>query len=244
MESASCSRKTSRIMLVFHAPLFALMSALTLVSTGRILCGEDIRNVVGLFVHLSFQMLICFPLPTCHLTPSLIRDWADQILLQAKDGWWPFLACIKSSSGKYLFLKTLQKSELPPCYNRQPCLAKRATLKALKSLKPMPPSIFGSYSLSHFIHAIFCSLPFCPYQKFRTMLVMSSHRFFGNRKQLMVCVGTACAIAFISISFLHWIKAFPSNPLICQPIFLSTVGMCSALISPPMMATQDISRVA
>ena len=103
MESASCSRKTSRIMLVFHAPLFALMSALTLVSTGRILCGEDIRNVVGLFVHLSFQMLICFPLPTCHLTPSLIRDWADQILLQAKDGWWPFLACIKSSSGKYLF---------------------------------------------------------------------------------------------------------------------------------------------
>ena len=107
MEFASCSRKTSRIMLVFHALLSVSMSALTFVSSGKILCGEDIQNVVGLFVHLSFQMLISCPLPTCHLTPSLIRDWAIQIFLQAKDGWWPFLACIKSLSWKYLFLKTL-----------------------------------------------------------------------------------------------------------------------------------------
>lgn len=107
MESASCSRKTSWIMLVFYAPLSTSISALTFVSMGKILCGEDIRNVVGLFVHLSFQMLICCPLPTCHLAPSLIKDWVVQILLQANDGWWHLLACIKSSSRKYLFLKTL-----------------------------------------------------------------------------------------------------------------------------------------
>ncbi|KAF3976145.1 hypothetical protein CMV_000641 [Castanea mollissima] len=51
MESTSCSRKTSRTMLVFQAPHSTSMSALTIVSTGRILGGEDIQNVVGLFVH-------------------------------------------------------------------------------------------------------------------------------------------------------------------------------------------------
>ncbi|KAM4119429.1 hypothetical protein ACJW30_03G058500 [Castanea mollissima] len=110
MESASCSRKTSQTMLVFQAPHSTSMSALTIVSTGRILGGEDIQNVVGLFVHLSFQMLISLPLPTCHLTPSLIRDWVIQILLQTKDGWWPFLACIKSSSGKlFAFKNSIEK---------------------------------------------------------------------------------------------------------------------------------------
>ena len=76
----------------------------------------------------------------------------------------------------------------------------------------MPPSIFSSHSLSHFIHAIFCSLPFYPHQKFRTMLVMSSHRLFGNRKQLMVYAGTACATAFISISLPALDKSFSFQP--------------------------------
>ena len=86
MESASCSKKISRIISAFHSPFSASMSTLTVASIGNSLCGETIRKVDGVFVHLSFHMLILLPFATCHLTPSLINDWAAQILLQAKDG--------------------------------------------------------------------------------------------------------------------------------------------------------------
>lgn len=40
------------------------------------------------------------------------------------------------------------------------------------------------------------------------MLVISSHRFFGSKRQLMVCAGIACATAFISISLPALDKSF------------------------------------
>lgn len=64
----------------------------------------------------------------------------------------------------------------------------------------MPPLVFGSHILSHFIDAIFLSSLFSPHQKLRTMLVISSPRLVGNKKQLMVCAGMAWAIALISTS--------------------------------------------
>jgi len=84
--------------------------------------------------------------------------------------------------------------QLPALFSQE------SNIKAHKSLKPMPPLNFGSYTLSHFINAVFLSSPFYFHQKFRTILVISSHKLFGSRKQLMVCAGSTCATALMIIS--------------------------------------------
>ena len=61
--------------------------------------------------------------------------------------------------------------------------------KALRSQKPKPSSSFGVQTLSQLSHAILVFPSICPYQKFRTMLVISSHKVFGILKTLIVYMG-------------------------------------------------------
>ena len=97
-------------------------------------------------------------------------------------------------------------------WSLQPCLAKRAKLNCLSYLKPIPPLHFGSHNFSQLSHAIFLSSSLCPHQKFLINLVNSSHRASSNLKQFMVYVGTAWAIALISISLPALDNIFSFHP--------------------------------
>jgi len=74
---------------------------------------------------------------------------------------------------------------------RQPCLAKRVRLKAFRSRKPKPPSVFGTQILSQLDQANLFFPLFWPHQKLLTMLASSSHRASGSWKTLIVYVGIA-----------------------------------------------------
>ena len=84
------------------------------------------------------------------------------MLIQAYDGWWPNSAG-KSPLGKYQALKTLGTKVFVQVCKRQPCFARRAVLKALKSPNPNPPSSFGRHILSHLSQAILDRPQFCPH---------------------------------------------------------------------------------
>ena len=86
------------------------------------------------------------------------------------------------------------------CCSLQPCFSRRARLKALKFLNPIPPFAFGVHNFSHFIQAILHSSFFCPHQKLLTILFSSAHKDFGRRKQLIVWVGIAWTTALIKTS--------------------------------------------
>lgn len=132
--------------------------------------------------------------------------------------------------GKTFMLIYSIKRDFFPCCSLHPCLANRARLKALRSLNPSPPPpiIFGSHSLSHFIYAIFLSDPFYPHQKFCTILVISSHKLLGSRKQLIVWAKLAYATTLIRVSLptLHKSFSFHPNSLLaslsfsCWKVFL------------------------
>lgn len=84
----------------------------------------------------------------------------------------------------------------------QACLAKRAWLKALISLNPMPPMDFGNIILSHATHAIFLLPASTPHQYCLMSRVNSSQTDMGNLNTLIMYVGIAYATAFIKISLL------------------------------------------
>ena len=56
-----------------------------------------------------------------------------------------------------------------------PCFASKAKLNSFNILRPMPPWDFRIHNFSQLIQAIFLSSPLCPHQKFRTILINSSH---------------------------------------------------------------------
>ena len=81
-------------------------------------------------------------------------------------------------------------------------LFEASTLVWLKlSKNPKPPSFFGVQTLPQLSHTILVFSLVCPHQNFWTMLVISSHKVFGNLKTLIVYVGIACATALIRNSF-------------------------------------------
>ena len=66
------------------------------------------------------------------------------MLLHTYDGFDPISTLRKSVSGKYRALKTLWTSEEVFVCRRQPCLARRARLKAFRSRNPKPPLILDT----------------------------------------------------------------------------------------------------
>ena len=74
------------------------------------------------------------------------------------DGLLPIWASKKVVSVKYF--TTLWTKESGFFKIRLPCFANNAKLKAFKSLKPIPPSIFGEQSFSHDTQASFLSFAF------------------------------------------------------------------------------------
>ena len=124
---------------------------------------------------------------------------------------------MKEEFAKYFALRTLWVKEFGFCCILQPCLARRARLKALKSLKPSPPSAFGLHSFCHDTQAIFLALSFFPHQKPLSIDAISAQRESGSLKQFMVYVGVAYATAFIRISLLALDNNLPFQPAIFLP---------------------------
>ena len=99
-----------------------------------------------------------------------------------------------------------------------PCLAKRAKLKALRSLNPIPHSAFDVHNFFHDTQAIFLSFSFCPHQKLPIKEFRSLHNESGSLNTLIVYVGVACATALIRTS-----RPALDNSLLFYPvIFLPT----------------------
>ena len=148
--------------------------------------GVMILYVSGLGIPLSFHILTLSPFPIDHLIPSSTMLLATIILCQAKDGLLLSWASRKDLLAKYLAWKTWWKREFVFWRRRQPCLARRARLKAFKSLKPMPPASLDLHNLSQETQNIFCSSDFCPHQNLLIIELSSLHSELGNLKQLMV----------------------------------------------------------
>ena len=121
-------------------------------------------------------------------TPPSIRGIAAQL------GIWT------SENKKYLALYILEIKESGLVRSLHACLASMAKLKAWRFRKPIPPWILDLHIFFQATQASFCSWCHCLHQKLHIMLSRSSHRPFGRRKQLIVYVGTAWAIALIRIS--------------------------------------------
>ena len=134
------------------------------------------------------------------------------MLRQANDGFVPNSACRKSAFRKYWALSTLWTNELLFICKCQPCLAKRARLKALRSPKPNPPSSFSAHILSQLSHAILFLPSFWPHQNLWIIPANSSHRESGSLKTLIVYVGMACATALMRTSLLAWDNSFSFQP--------------------------------
>jgi hypothetical protein len=94
---------------------------------------------MGVGIHLSPQILTEAPFPILQKRPCFKRFQATKILLQAYEGRFPREASKKDELGKYLAFNMLPKREEGFWQSLQPCLAKRALLKQLRSLKPIPP---------------------------------------------------------------------------------------------------------
>ena len=128
-------------------------------------CGKKVWCIASAFhacnswsmhgIHLSFQIWTFAPLPIFHRVRSRITSFVAIILYHAKEGHLPSYASKNVSFAKYLALKTGWNREFWFCMRCQPCFAKRARMKAFKSLKPMLHSTFGLQSLSQAIQGIF-----------------------------------------------------------------------------------------
>ena len=81
--STSWGRKSLWTRSFFHAPTSASISTSIVALSGQSEGGETTLWVDGVGSHLSLQIWIPHPLPTCHLIPFFTTSWVAKILLQA-----------------------------------------------------------------------------------------------------------------------------------------------------------------
>ena len=115
---------------------------------------------VGVGIHLSSHILTLLPFPMFHRAPSTTISLATIMLLHAKEGWLPNSALRNVECSKYLALKTWWKSVFWFCRSRHPCFARKAKLKAFKSLNPIPHlslacKVYPKKSTEAFSHPFF-----------------------------------------------------------------------------------------
>ena len=106
----------------------------------------------------------------------------------------------------------------------QPYFASMEMLKAWRFLKPIPPLNLDLHNFLQLTQAILDSWPRWPHQNLLIIPSISSHKPFGNWKQLMVYVGIAWATAFIRISLPPMERFFSFHP----DNFLPTLSLISA----------------
>ena len=179
--------------------------------------GVKTLYVSGLGIHLSLHIFTLSPFPIDHLIPSSTMLLAAKMLRQAKDGLLPSWASRKDLLAKYVAWKTWWKREFVFWRRRQPCLARRARLKAFRSLNLMPPISLDLHNLSQEIEEIFRSSNFCPHQNLLIIELSSLQSESGNLKQLMVYVGVAWATALMRTSLPAEDNNFPFQPAIFWP---------------------------
>ena len=126
------------------------------------------------------------PHPILHCAPCLRTSLPWSILRHAYKPLGHSGASMKEHVGKNLLLNTLWKRDCIFCKRRQACLAKSASLKRAKFLKPIPPLAFGWQRESYFTQWILHLSPCCPHQNLRISLSISLHKPNGNLKQLIV----------------------------------------------------------
>jgi len=95
----------------------------------------------------------------------------------------------------------------------QPCLARRASLKTLRSLNPIPPCFLWWHNLFQLIQWIFLLSELLPYQNLHTIFSMYSQKPLGNKKLLIIYVGIACATALMRTLLPGKDRCFSFHPL-------------------------------
>ena len=135
------------------------------------------------------------------------------------------LACITEQFGKNFGLNTLQNRECSSCNNLHAYFAKNASLNKDKSLKPIPPCVFGLHSSCHLIQWILQLSPLCPQKNFRISASISWHRVPDSLKHDIVYVGSAWATALIKTSRPICDKSLPF-----QPCNLFLLYLCKAVL--------------
>ena len=128
---ASWGRKMELTNSDFHTALSLSIRAETFSLYIRGFIGVKTLYVSGLGIHLSLHIFTLSPFPIDHLIPSSTTHLAAKMLCQAKDGLLPSWASRKDLPVKYLAWKTWWKREFVFWRRCQPCLARRARLKAL-----------------------------------------------------------------------------------------------------------------
>ena len=88
--------------------------------------------------------------------------------------------------GKYLPFRSRVRRLVGAWSIRQACFPSKAKLKFSKSLKPSPPSFFGSPILFQETQCIALFPGFLFHHKFAKMLFISSHMSLGSLKQFIV----------------------------------------------------------
>ena len=145
---ASWGRKIELTNSDFHTALSLSIRVETFSLYIKGVIGVMILYVLGLGIHLSFHIFTLSPFLIDHLIPSSTMLLVAIMLCEANDGLLSSWASRKDLSAKSLAWKTWWKREFVFWRRHQPCLVRRAKLKAFKSLKPMLPVSLDLHNLS------------------------------------------------------------------------------------------------
>ena len=105
-------------------------------------------------IHLSVQTEMDEPSPTCFTKPFESASRSAIMARQVTDEPQGVPTCMKSVVGKYFPFRTRPHNDSGLVISRQPCLPRSARLKLSRSLKPIPPLIFGVASCSQLIQCM------------------------------------------------------------------------------------------
>lgn len=119
-------------------------------------------------IHLSLRVLMDSPLPIFQKRPSSRMSLLQRIDLQIYEGLEPGEAFMISEFLKYLAFITLESRRSGLLMILQACLARRALLKATRSLKPISPIFWGLECVSRISNEFFCPLHYHPTRSLST----------------------------------------------------------------------------
>ena len=157
MVSTSKGRKILQTRSTFHRFETWSLRAETIRKSSKLQGALIALYVEAVGSHLSSQMWMILPLPTCHLEPLWITFRLLWILRQAYEGLLPNWASRTSEWGKYFAFYILEIKESGLVRSLQACLASMARLKAWRFLNPIPPWSFDLYIFFQATQAIFFS---------------------------------------------------------------------------------------
>lgn len=145
---------------------------------------------------------------------------------------------------KYLALKIMGRNIDSLVIIRRSCLANKAILNHLRSLKHIPPSFFKSHITPDNSINIFLSSFLCPQQNLAIIFFNSIHKLFRSLKQLVIHVEINIITTLVRISHPPWVSNFIFHPCTLCQILCFDKEKAFDLDLPMIGVCQDILHIA